>query len=104
MTQREKHRNLLVELKNYQLIDHNVKFEDVSENPMWYMEYTTTPEKENVFINHCVLRMKDVLKISKEEAEIEASWFILQCGLPVVTGDKMDIHKGKNTTESRRIL
>ena len=33
------------------------------------MEYHTTKEKEDDFIKHCVLRIRDVLKISKADAE-----------------------------------
>ena len=84
MTKREKQRDLFIELINYQLKDHGVKYEDVKENPSWYMEYHTTKEKEDDFIKHCVLRIRDVLKISKADAEREASWFILQWGLTTV--------------------
>jgi hypothetical protein len=81
MTNREKQRDLFIELINYQLKDHGVTYDDVKENPMWYMEYKTTPEKEDAFINHCVSRIREVLKLSKVAAEKEASWFILQWGL-----------------------
>ncbi len=81
MTKREKQRDLFIELINYQLKDHNVTYEDVKENPSWYMEYHTTPEKETEFINYCVSRIREVLKVSKIDAEREASWFILQWGL-----------------------
>jgi hypothetical protein len=81
MTKREKQRDLFIELINYQLKDHNVTYEDVKENPAWYMEYHTTPEKETEFINYCVSRIREVLKVSKTDAEREASWFILQWGL-----------------------
>jgi|688.fasta_scaffold14521_7 hypothetical protein len=81
MTNREKQRDLFIELINEQLKEHGVTYNEVKENPMWYMEYKTTPEKEEVFINHCVNRIREVLKLSKPAAEKEASWFILQWGL-----------------------
>jgi len=81
MTNREKQRDLFIELINEQLKDHGVTYNEVKENPMWYMEYKTTPEKEEVFIKHCVDRIREVLKLSKVAAEKEASWFILQWGL-----------------------
>lgn len=81
MTKREKQRDLFIELINYQLKDHNVTYEDVKENPSWYMDYHTTHEKETEFINYCVSRIREVLKVSKIDAEREASWFILQWGL-----------------------
>ena len=81
MTNREKQRDLFIELINYQLKEHGVTYDDVKENPMWYMEYKTTQDKETIFINHCVTRIREVLKLSKAAAEKEASWFILQWGL-----------------------
>lgn len=81
MTKREKQRDLFIELINYQLKDHNVTYDDVRDNPAWYMQYHTTPEKETEFINYCVSRIREVLKVSKKDAEREASWFILQWGL-----------------------
>ena len=84
MTNREKQRELFVELINYQLKDHGVTYEDVKTNQSWYMEYKTTPEKEDAFIKYAVGRIREVLKISKVAAEKEASWFILQWGLTTV--------------------
>jgi hypothetical protein len=97
MTKREKQRDLFIELINYQLKDHGVKYEDVKENPSWYMQYHTTKEKEDDFINHCVLRIRDVLKISKADAEREASWFILQWGLTTIySEDKINKENPEN--------
>lgn len=93
MTKREKQRDLFIELINYQLKDHGVKYEDVKENPAWYMQYHTTKEKEDEFIKHCVSRIKDVLKISQADAEREASWFILQWGLTISRPIGKDIKK-----------
>lgn len=84
MTKREKQRDLFIELINYQLKDHNVTYEDVRDNPSWYMDYHTTHEKETEFINYCVSRIREVLKVSKADAEREASWFILQWGLTTI--------------------
>jgi len=81
MRNRETEKELFVELINYQLKDHNVTYEDVKDNPQWYMEYTTTPEKEELFHKHIIKRSREVLKITKKRAEQEASWFILQWGL-----------------------
>jgi hypothetical protein len=95
MTKREKQRDLFIELINYQLKDHGVKYEDVKENPAWYMEYHTTLEKENEFITYCISRIQEVLKLSKANAEREASWFILQWGLTT--------KYSQNNTESQNI-
>ena len=88
MTNREKQRELFVELINYQLKEHGVTYEDVKTSPSWYMEYKTTPEKEDAFIKYCVQRIREVLKISKVSAEKEASWFILQWGLTTTTNPR----------------
>lgn len=96
MTKREKQRNLFIELINYQLKEHGVKYEDVKENPAWYMQYHTTKEKEDEFIKHCVSRIKDVLKISEVDAEKEASWFILQWGLTISKSTDKDTKKTLN--------
>jgi hypothetical protein len=101
MTNREKQRELFVELINHQLKDHGVTYEDVKNNPSWYMEYKTTPEKEAAFIKYVVERIREVLKISKVAAEKEASWFILQWGLttisPKKTTDKVQTEVSKRT-------
>lgn len=103
MTKREKQRDLFIELINYQLKDHGIKYEDVKENPAWYMQYSTTKEKEEEFIKHCVLRIKDVLKISKSDAEREASWFILQWGLTTVNQEVKSSGENKDTQSNRPI-
>jgi hypothetical protein len=81
MTRREKQRELFIELINYQLKEHGVTYNDVKDNPSWYMEYKTTLEKEQDFLKYCINRISNVLKISKSQAEMEANWFILQWGL-----------------------
>lgn len=81
MTRREKTKELFTELINYQLEPHGVTFEDVKEDPQWYMNYSTTEEREKEFIDHCVNRIREVLKVNKKLAEKEAQWFILQWGL-----------------------
>lgn len=90
MTRREKQRELFIELINYQLKDHGVTYDDVRENPTWYMDYTTTPEKEQEFIKYCNSRIHEVLKISKSLAEKETQWFILQWGLTTVQKNKQE--------------
>ena len=87
MTRREKHRELFIELINYQLKDHGVNYEQVKEIPTWYMDYKTTPEKEKEFQEYCVDRIREVLKINKTLAEKEAQWFILQWGLTTSYSD-----------------
>lgn len=90
MTRREKQRELFLELINYQLEPHGVTYNDVYNNPTWYMDYHTTPEKEEEFNNYCVERIRKVLKVNKKQAELEASWFILQWGLTTKVQDQPD--------------
>lgn len=90
MTRREKQRELFLELINYQLEPHGVTYNDVANNPTWYMDYHTTPEKEKEFNNYCVERIRKVLKVNKKQAELEASWFILQWGLTTKIQDQHD--------------
>ena len=81
MERQQKVRELFIELINTQLKPHNVTYEDVVEDPQWYMKYRTTPEEEQKFIEHCVLRIKNELDLDQVMAEKEAQWFILQWGL-----------------------
>jgi len=99
MTNREKQRELFVELINYQLKDHGVTYEDVKTNPSWYMDYKTTPEKEEAFIKYSIERIREVLKISKVAAEKEASWFILQWGLTTISPRKTPTRVQSNVTK-----
>ena len=98
MTKREKTRDLFVELINEQLKEHGVTYEDVKNNPQWYMEYKTTKEKEEAFIEHAINRIRKVLKINKSMATKEAQWFILQWGLTLDTSNsnKEDTTQQKN--------
>lgn len=81
MTKREKTRELFIELINEQLKQHNVTYEDVKEDPEWYMRYRTSAESETAFIAYSIKRIREVLKCSKAMATKEAQWFILQWGL-----------------------
>lgn len=99
MTKREKTRDLFVELINEQLKEHNVTYEDVKNNPQWYMEYKTTKEKEEAFIEHAINRIRKVLKINKNMATKEAQWFILQWGL---TLDMSNSNK-EDTTQQKNV-
>jgi hypothetical protein len=83
MTKREKTKELFIELFDEQLKYHNVKYEDIKETPPWYMQYSTTKEREKEFIDYCVLRIGKVLKLNKKMALEEAYFFILQWGLPL---------------------
>ena len=84
MTRREKTKDLFVELINKQLEPHSVTYEDVKADPQWYMNYKTDESTEKEFIEYCIKRIREVLKVNKSIAEKEAQWFILQWGLTTV--------------------
>jgi hypothetical protein len=81
MDRREKTTHLFKELINKQLAPHGVTFEDVKDDPQWYMNYSTDTDTEKEFIEYCIKRIQEVLKLNKTMAEQEAQWFILQWGL-----------------------
>lgn len=84
MTRREKTKDLFIELINKQLEPHGVTYEDVKNDPQWYMNYSTDETTEKEFIEYCIQRIRKVLKVNKSLAEKEAQWFILQWGLTTV--------------------
>ena len=86
-----------MELINEQLKQHNVTYDDVKDNPQWYMEYRTTKEKEDTFIKYSVDRIRKVLKLNKEMALKEAQWFILQWGLAI---EESNLKKSFSAKES----
>jgi hypothetical protein len=81
MNKQEKQQKLFREFIDYQLKPFNLKYDDVKEDPQWYMKYSTTTDKESEFREYIVERCRSVLRLSKKDAENEASWFILQWGL-----------------------
>ena len=81
MSREKKQQKLFKEFIDYQLKPHNLTYDNVKGDPQWYMKYSTTQDKENEFKDYIVKRCRDVLRLSKKDAENEASWFILQWGL-----------------------
>lgn len=98
---KDKIQKLFIELINKQLEPHGVVYEDVKENPSWYMQYNTTPEAEQIFLKYCVKRIKDVLKINTKRAEQEASWFILQWGL-TTNQPTLETSNQKTSTKNKK--
>ena len=88
MRNRDKERKLFVELIDYQLAEHGVTYEDVKDNPNWYMDYHTTSEKEEEFISHIVEKVQDELGLTEDLAKKEEQWFILQWGLTIPASTK----------------
>lgn len=81
MANRQKTREVFIELINLQLKPHNKTYEDVAEVTDWYMQYSTTREREKEFIEAAIQILRTKLKMSKAMAEKEINWFILQWGL-----------------------
>ena len=81
MANREKTREVFIELINLQLKPHNKTYEDVVDIADWYMQYNTTREREQEFIKQATQILRNKLKMSKSTAEREINWFILQWGL-----------------------
>lgn len=81
MASREKTREVFIELINLQLEPHNKRYEDVVDVADWYMQYNTTREREQEFIEKAIQILRTKLKMSKSVAEREINWFILQWGL-----------------------
>lgn len=96
MDRREKTTELFKELINKQLEPHGVTFEDVKDDPQWYMNYSTDSDTEKEFIEHCIKRIREVLKLNKALAEKEAQWFILQWGLTTVPQEEIVRRKIKS--------
>lgn len=78
---RDRQKKLFVELINKQLEPFGKTYEDVVNEPNWFMNYKTTKEAETDFINYCIDQIMKDLGLSRKKAEMEASWFILQWGL-----------------------
>jgi hypothetical protein len=81
MNKRDKQRNVFIQLVNKQLEPHGVTYEDVKDDPNWYMNYKTSREAEQEFVDWGVNLIREELGLTKVLAEREISWFILQWGL-----------------------
>jgi hypothetical protein len=86
---RDKTKEVFIELINLQLAPHNKTYNDVINNPEWYMQFSTTREKENEFISKGIEILRSKLKMSAKIAQQEMSWFILQWGL--TTNETVDM-------------
>lgn len=81
MNKRDKTREVFLELVNLQLAPYDKTYEDVKDDPEWYMKYRTTREQEKNFQEEGVEILRNKLRMSKKTAQQEMSWFILQWGL-----------------------
>jgi hypothetical protein len=97
MDRRQKERDLFITLVNKQLEPFNVTYEDVKSNPDWYMMYRTTEAAEQEFIDWGTELIRKELKLNKNMARMEMSWFILQWGLTTATTEKIKQKVAKST-------
>lgn len=81
MNKRDKQRNVFIQLVNKQLEPHGVTYEDVKDDPNWYMNYKTSRDAEQEFVDWGVNLIREELGLTTVLAEREISWFILQWGL-----------------------
>lgn len=81
MDKRDKQRNVFIKLVNKQLEPHGVTYNDVKDDPNWYMNYKTTRDAEREFMDWGSQLMQEELGLTEPLAEKEISWFILQWGL-----------------------
>lgn len=89
MERREKEREVFMALVNKQLEPFGKTYEDVKNNPDWYMEYRTTEVAEREFIDWGTKLIIEKLKLTKKMASMEMSWFILQWGLTTSVSDSI---------------
>ncbi len=81
MRKRDKTREVFLELVNLQLAPHNKTYEDVKNDPEWYMKFRTNREQEKKFQKEGISILRNKLDMTQKMAEREMSWFILQWGL-----------------------
>jgi len=81
MEKRDKQRELFLKLVNKQLEQHGVTYNDVKNQPDWYMQYKTTRALEKDFMDWGVNLLIEEFNMTQNLAEREMSWFILQWGL-----------------------
>jgi hypothetical protein len=71
--------------KQFKIAGLNIKYEDVCDNqiPEWYRKFTCTKEQNEKWKNWTQKYMKEKLKLTKDKAYIETSWFNLNYGLKI---------------------
>ena len=108
MDKRDKQRNVFIQLVNKQLEPHGVTYNDVKEDPNWYMNYKTSRETEREFMDWGSQLMQEELGLTQVLAEKEISWFILQWGLTssepyeAPTAEAVEVENTNITKKSNR--
>lgn len=102
MASRTKTRQVFIELIDLQLKPHNKTYKDVVGDHDWYMKYSTTREKEQVFIVEANKILRSKLRMSKSVAEKEINWFILQWGLTTNEAEAETMQSDSGTKQQTR--
>lgn len=108
MDKRDKQRNVFIQLVDKQLEPHGVTYNDVKDDPTWYMNYKTSRETEREFMDWGSQLMQEELGLTQFLAEKEISWFILQWGLTSsepyeeVAAEVVEVENTTTTKKSNR--
>jgi hypothetical protein len=84
---RDKQREVFIKLINMQMEQHGLTYEDIKNDPNFYLNYSTTPDNERKWRDEGIQLIQKELKMSKKNAEIEMSWVILQWGLTIPSAE-----------------
>lgn len=102
MDRRKKEKDVFIALANKQLEPFDVIYPQVKDNPNWCMEYRTTEEKEQEFIEWGTELIRKELGLTKQAAKMEMNWFILQWGFPTTVAGEVQ-QSTVNTQQSKKL-
>jgi hypothetical protein len=80
---RDKQREVFIKLINMQMEQHGLTYDDIKNDPNFYLNYSTTPDNERKWKEEGIGLIQKELKLSRKNAEIEMLWVILQWGLTI---------------------
>lgn len=80
---KDKQREVFIKLIDMQMEQHGLTYEDIKNEPNFYINYSTTPDNERKWREDGIELIRKELKLSKKSAETEMSWVILQWGLTI---------------------
>lgn len=80
---RDKQREVFIKLIDMQMEQHGLTYEDIKNDPNFYINYATTPDNERKWKEDGIALIQKELKLSKKNAEVEMAWVVLQWGLTI---------------------
>jgi hypothetical protein len=80
---RDKQREVFIKLIDMQMAQHGLTYEDIKNDPNFYINYATTPDNERKWKEDGIALIQKELKLSKKNAETEMAWVTLQWGLTI---------------------